>query len=232
MNIILFSVFFCVLWILIEVLSILFKITGLELSKARFQVISILTHTGFTTRESELIVQHPVRRRIASMLMIISYVAQATLVGLLFSLLFSDDKNALSLLIVTFVVLVFIIIVSRNKYVEDRFERLTEKVLRKSMKNTDGHRIDKILNLSPEFSIFEFVIDADSPLCDKTLREVHLKESFIQILKIDRGSEIIDFPLAETMIRQGDRMIVYGKTSAITKMILGDNPVGAEPGSG
>jgi len=220
MSLILFLVVFCVLWLLIEILSVIFKITGLELSKARFQIISILTHTGFTTRESELIVQHPVRRRIASILMIVSYVAQATLITLLFDILYRDQKGFLNMFIVMAVVLLFIIIVTKNKYILGRFERLTEKILSKNLKNSKGSRIDRILNLSPEFSIYEVIVDEQSPMCNKTIRENNLKDNFIQVLKIDRGSEVLDFPLAETRILHGDRIIVYGKIKSITKIVM------------
>src|SRR5665648_545536 len=75
------------LLLITEVVSIVLKTTGLDMKKARFQVISIITHTGFTTKESELITQHPLRRQIASMLMIISYVAQISLISILLNVL-------------------------------------------------------------------------------------------------------------------------------------------------
>lgn len=220
MSLILFLVAFVVLWLLIEILSIVMKLTGLGLSKSRFQIISILTHTGFTTRESELIVQHPVRRRIASALMIVSYVAQATLITLLFDMLNSDQQSLLFIFIALSAMLLFIIFVTKNKYISSWFERFTEKILMRSMKKIDERHIEKILNLSPDFSIYELVVDIDSTICKKTLREIHLKENYIQILKIDRGSEVIDFPTADTQVLPGDRMIVYGKIDAITKMVL------------
>jgi Trk-type K+ transport system membrane component len=45
--------------IVVEVITVLFKLTGLSEEKARFQVISLLTGSGFTTKEAELITQHP-----------------------------------------------------------------------------------------------------------------------------------------------------------------------------
>ncbi len=47
----------------------LFMLTGLPERKARFQVISILTNTGFTTGESEVITSSRRRRRLASRMM-------------------------------------------------------------------------------------------------------------------------------------------------------------------
>lgn len=221
MSLVIFLILFVLIWLLIEILSIVLKLTGLELSKARFQVISILTHTGFTTRESELIVQHPTRRKIASVLMIVSYVAQITLITLLFNVLTQATRNILGTAIALFIMAAFVILVTQSKKLSNWFDQFTEKLLKKRIqKSASGDRIEQVLNLSPEFSIYGLLVDTDSFICDKTLSELKLKEHFIQILKIDRGSEVIDFPLADTRLLAGDRLIVYGKIDALTQMIM------------
>ena len=59
-------------WLLILWLgSIALEATGLERSKARFQALSALTGTGFTTSQAELIVEHPKRRQITTYLMLL-----------------------------------------------------------------------------------------------------------------------------------------------------------------
>jgi len=221
MNLIIFLILFVLLWLLIEILSIVLKLTGLELSKARFQVISILTHTGFTTRESELIVQHPTRRKIASVLMIVSYVAQITLITLLFNVITQATKNILSTVIALVVMVAFVVLVTQSKKLSNWFDQITEKLLKNRIqKSASGNRIEQVLNLSPEFSIYELIVDTDSFVCEKKLSELKLKEHFIQILKIDRGSEMIDFPQADTRLLAGDRLIVYGKIDSLTEMIM------------
>jgi Trk-type K+ transport system membrane component len=63
---------FAVVWLLIYWLgSIALEATGLERSKARFQTLSALTGTGFTTRQAESVVNHPKRRRIVAWLILI-----------------------------------------------------------------------------------------------------------------------------------------------------------------
>jgi K+/H+ antiporter YhaU regulatory subunit KhtT len=221
MSLAIFLILFILIWLLIEILAIVMKLTGLEISKARFQLISILTHTGFTTRESELIVQHPTRRKVASVLMIVSYVAQITLISLFFKVLSEATENMLGTSIALAVIVVFVIVASQSKYLSVRFDRAAEKLLQNRIrKANNSNRIEQILNLSPEFSIYELIVNTDSFICDKTLKELKLKEHFIQILKIDRGSEMIDFPKADTEVLAGDRMIVYGKIDALTQMIM------------
>ena len=61
----LFSLMILLYWVITELFAILFRFTGLPDEKARFQVISLLTGTGFTTKESEIILSSRRRRRLA-----------------------------------------------------------------------------------------------------------------------------------------------------------------------
>ncbi|GAH92167.1 unnamed protein product, partial [marine sediment metagenome] len=58
---------------IIKVATAALKLTGLDERTASFQALSALTGTGFTTRESELIISQPMRRRIVSILMIVGH---------------------------------------------------------------------------------------------------------------------------------------------------------------
>ena len=78
MVLILTFILFMTIFLIVIDFFLFFRLTGMPMKKARFQVIS-LTSTGFTTKESEIIVQNPLRRKFASWLMIISYVSTATL---------------------------------------------------------------------------------------------------------------------------------------------------------
>jgi Trk-type K+ transport system membrane component len=63
--------------------SVALRLTGMDEHRANFQAISAVTGTGFTTRESELVVADPVRRKIVSFLMIFGNVAIVMLISLL-----------------------------------------------------------------------------------------------------------------------------------------------------
>ena len=49
-----FILFLMIFLIIVDFFAILFRLTGVPIEKARFQVTSLLTGTGFTTKESEL----------------------------------------------------------------------------------------------------------------------------------------------------------------------------------
>ena len=61
-----------------SVMRIAAVVTGLSREAAGFQARSAFTGVGFTTGESELIVRHPVRRRIVSMPMLLGGVGLVT----------------------------------------------------------------------------------------------------------------------------------------------------------
>ena len=81
MALFLFSIIILVYWIITELFTILFRFTGLPEEKARFQVISLLTGCGYTTRESEMVLSNKHRRRLARYTMLFGYVFNITVVS-------------------------------------------------------------------------------------------------------------------------------------------------------
>ena len=67
--------------IIVRIASTIMRLTGLPDNVARFQSLSAMTGTGFTTRESELIVNYPIRRRALMTLMIIGNLGLVSIVS-------------------------------------------------------------------------------------------------------------------------------------------------------
>jgi hypothetical protein len=219
MTIVYFGIVLAALWLLVEILAIVFRITGLDSQKARFQVISILTHTGFTTRESELIAQHPLRRKLASGLMLVSYLAQISLVSLLFNMISQNISQLLYAGAGLVVFAVLFILITRSKYVKIKIDRMVERIIsRRVIKQASRRSVDQVLKISPDFAVYEVLVEAGSFLVDKTLATAKLSERSVHVLKVDRGSNTIDFPSADFKIQQGDKLIVYGKIQSIREL--------------
>jgi Trk K+ transport system NAD-binding subunit len=51
--------------------------------------------------------------------------------------------------------------------------------------------------------------------------ESHLKEEFIQVLKVEKGNDTINFPTADLLLRTGDKLVVYGKVKSIKDVVMG-----------
>ena len=60
-----------VLLFAVRVASVALRLTGLAESVAKFQALSAISGAGFTTKESESIVNYPVQRQIMGILIII-----------------------------------------------------------------------------------------------------------------------------------------------------------------
>ena len=115
-----FILFMTIFLIVIDFFSILFRLTGMPMKKARFQVISLLPSTGFTTKESEIIVQNPLRRKFASWLMIISYVSTATFISFFVKML-SDEVTSIGAFSVTIIFLIVVAFIHKLSLLE-KFE--------------------------------------------------------------------------------------------------------------
>lgn len=89
----LFSTIILIYWVMEELFTILFRFTGLPDERARFQVISLLTGCGFTTRESEIFLSTRLRRRLARITMLFGYVFNITIVSAFINVFLSLNQN-------------------------------------------------------------------------------------------------------------------------------------------
>ena len=217
-----FVVLLMLLLVVTEIIAVVFKITGLDIDKARFQIISILTHTGFTTRESELIAQHPLRRKIASYLMIVSYGAQISLISILINMITTTNRQSLLILLAIVLGLALaVVVIARSRFVISSLDSLVERLVLRQMKKTGRHRsVDEVLKLNGDFGVSEMILNDESHLVGMQLKDAKLKQRQIQVLNVDRGEQIIHFPRADLVFEAADRVLIYGKIDSIRDLIL------------
>ena len=92
-SFILFVLFIIIYIIISDIITVFFRLTGLTEEKARFQVVSLLTNSGFTTRESESVVSSRIRRRLARATMLFGYIFTITIVSTTVNFFMSLSKN-------------------------------------------------------------------------------------------------------------------------------------------
>src|SRR5919106_4044429 len=82
--------------LVMRVATVILTLTGLSRESARFQVRSAMTGVGFTTSETEAVVNHPVRRRVVMLLMLIGSAGVITaMTTLIVSFARADREGAL-----------------------------------------------------------------------------------------------------------------------------------------
>ena len=116
---------------MIEIFTTIYSIEGIQLDKAQFQIISILTGTGFTTSESELMLLTKRRRKITELMMLFSYIFNISIVSTLVNIIISSAGPAINELVIGIVLTIinFLIIALLNKStkVKSKLEKLKKK---------------------------------------------------------------------------------------------------------
>ena len=129
----LFSVIVLIYWIILELFTMMFRITGLPDDKARFQVLSILTGAGFTTRESESLISSRMRRRLAQVTMLFGYVFNVTIVSALVNIFFSIKStqvdNIFVGIVIPLLIAALVIMLIRTRFVRKRIDRSLSRIL-------------------------------------------------------------------------------------------------------
>ncbi len=188
-----FILFMAIFLLVIDFFSVLFRLTGMPLKKARFQVISLLTSTGFTTKESEMIVRNPLRRKLASWLMVISYVSTATFISFFVRML-SDSVTSIGF----FSVVIFFVIVVAFFHKTSLLEKFESKIELSVSKSKIWEKLNvrhfTLITDTKGYGIYEIYLAKDSSLIGKSIIESKLKDLEIEVLNIDKGDDFIKFP--------------------------------------
>ena len=195
--------------------------TGLSAKSAKFQARSAFTGCGFTTKESEKIVQHPIRRKLIFTLMLLGNAGIVTVIAtLLMTFMHKDEKSLpwyLSIAIVAGGILV-LWIVSSNKNIDKKLFNVINILLNRftSLKSRD---YSSLLNLADDYQVTELNVSEDDWVVGKTLFESNLRNEGITVLGIERlNGNYIGLPNNVVKVMQGDNLIVYGRESAIKRL--------------
>ena len=194
--------------------------TGLSQEAARFQARSAFTGVGYTTSESETVVNHPVRRRIVMLLMLVGNAGIVTAIStLILSFVNRGDTQAIWIRIpILFAGLLFIFGLTKIPLIDRGIRHLIEKALKK-WTHIDARDYAQLLSLSGTYGVSEMVVADDDWLAEKTIAETSLDREDLAILGIHRGDgSYLGVPKPSTRIRSGDRLILYGCATKLAEL--------------
>ena len=156
--------------VFVRVASVALRLTGLPDHVARFQSISALTGAGFTTTESEAIVNYPIRRRVIVGLMLfgnLGLVSVASTFIIAFSNRVGDFNAMLAQVGAVIAAIAFIVFVSSSKTLDKILCGFISRVLQKLTKLEQEH-FRTLLSLDNDYSISEHVYrGAETKTLDK-----------------------------------------------------------------
>lgn len=191
--------------------------TGLSTDSAKFQSRSAYTGVGFTTSESEKILNHPVRRRIIFNLMIIGNAGIVTVMSSLILTFILPETLASKLygLLIVVVGMTLVFWAIRSKWVDRALSAVITRML-KRYTDIDIQDFAAILHLKDDFKISEKLILETDWMANKAISDLNLREEGLTILGIDRhGVDYLGSPNGSAIILPEDVITVYGKSEVI-----------------
>lgn len=195
------------------------QLTGLSKASARFQATSALTGVGFTTSEAEMVVNHPVRRRIVTLLMITGNTGIATAIVSLMLAFVSVESDVLWTRILMLLIGVFLFYAAATS---QWFDRWLEKKIRALLKATTRLNVndyENLMQLKGGYNIAEYkVLDGDW-MIDRSLGSLNLRREGLLVLGLFHADGFEGAPNADSVIQSGDTAIVYGSTESIDRLM-------------
>ncbi len=219
----LFSFIVLLYWVIAELFTFIFRLTGLPADRARFQVTSLLTGTGFTTRESEAIMASRSRRRLARITMLFGFVFNITIVSAFINVFISmrvqEVGQQFGIFLIPLGILALIFVLMRipkvHAWAEDRLERLADYFLKRTESFNAVMMVD---NIGRETIAQVTLRHIPDQYRDLTLARTGLRaETGILVMLVEHPGEKAVPAQADTVFRTGDKLTVFGDYKTICK---------------
>lgn len=203
-----------------RVAAIALSNTGLSKESSKFQARSAFTGVGFTTSESEKVVNHPVRRRILLLLMILGNAGIVTgIASLIIGFTGIEEKvDAWIKIVILLGGAILLWTFANSQWIDRQLSRIIDAYLKKY----DGLNVTdytSLLKLADDYRITEMAIECDHWLCNSKLRNTELRDEGVNVLAISRSDgAFFGAPVGDTTIKDGDTLVVYGRSKALRKL--------------
>lgn len=193
--------------------------TGMGLESARFQARSALTGVGFTTGEAEQVVGHPVRRRIVMTLMLVGNAGIVTAISsLLLGFIGMQASGGSRPLLILSGGIGLLWWLSASQWVDARMRKIITWALNR-WTTIDARDYARLLHLTEDYGVTELKVEPGDWLAGRVLRTSQLSREGVLVLGVEcPGGNFIGAPTADTEIRAGDRLLLYGRLSRIAEV--------------
>ena len=223
LALLLFSFIVLLYSVITELFTFFFRLTGLPAEKARFQVISLLTGTGFTTRESEIVLASRRRRRLARITMLFGYVFNITIVSAFINVFLSMKVIQVGYQLFSFLIplatvaliFAFIRVPKVHAWWENLLRRLADRFFDRQETFNAVMLIDNIGTDSIAQVTLRHIPDEYR---GRTLADTHLRaDTGILVMLVEHRGGQASAAHADTVFDIGDKLTVFGDYHTICK---------------
>lgn len=214
--------------IVTRIATVALTLTGLSRETARFQARSALSGAGYTTSESESIVNHPVRRRIVMTLMFMGSVGLVSLMATL-SAAIINSEGAVGISLsggVLIAGLIGIYYLASSKW----FDKALTPIMRRALRRfTDIEVRDyaALLQIAGDYAVMELLVEESDWLAEKSLKELRLPDEGVLVLGIQRrGEAYVGAPEGDTIVHANETLVLYGTRQRLAELDSRDSVTG------
>ena len=219
-SVILFVLFIIIYVVISDIITVFFRMTGLTEEKARFQVVSLLTNSGFTTRESEAVVSSKVRRRLARATMLFGYAFTVTIVSTTVNFFLTLGKSEVQSILYLLPFLILLVAgfyaLRRSSFFKTKFDRWIEGIGNRLMFGENSNPVVLVEDYG-EMVVAHVYLHKVPPI----LQEVPLSESVlmsrynIMVMMVKKQKQEAQQANADTVLQPNDLIMVLGRRKDI-----------------
>ena len=186
---------------------------------AKFQSASAFFGVGFTTQEAELVVNHPVRRRIILHLIIAGNIGLTSALATLIVTFVHDTDRGVAVTFGWLSLVVLGAVLVGLTYHLPLIHRPVDKLMRVTLERVGLNRVvdyDYLLNLRDGFCVYDGEIHPGHPWIGKSFKETRPSDHGVVVLGIYRSDgEFVGAPDKDTVVRGEDILMVYGQEDRV-----------------
>ncbi len=240
MAILLFFLALVASFLVVRLGAVALELTGIEPKQAQFQSLSAFSGAGFTTREAELVLLNPARRKVIQLLIIGGNAGLVTMIATLGITVASGTAATEGITLFGGLVSIpapavpyvklgsfIVILVLLYRVAQIPFlSRVIQRVLKRFVERHGLVRrvaFEEVMLDAEGYGVSQIEIRPDNPLLDRTLANSGLSERDILVLMIRRGEQIIPSPKGKNFARVGDRFTVFGPLQTIREMAVAED---------
>ena len=212
-----FFVIFILVYILInEIFTVLFRLTGLTEDKAKFQVTSMLTNSGFTTSDSELITSSRVRRKLARITMIFGYAFTVTIVSAVVNIVIAmnsfEIKSMWPVSLALLIILLSLIMLKNLPGIKAGFEHSVEKIGNRLIFGKYSNAVIVLDSYDDNVLAEVNITNVPEILKGVPIEDTPLKSRFnINVLMLKREYDYMRIINKNTVLEKGDTIVIFGE---------------------
>lgn len=197
----------------IRVATTALMMTGLSYDTASFQSYSAFFGVGFTTKEAELVVNHPVRRRIIRDLILVGNIGLTSALATMVATFVQGSNVFGSLMLIVSAALIALAISGLSRL--DVFRKSLDRLIAYTLTQAGLVRAldyELLLRVEHGYVVSEYLIEPGNPLVGKMLRVSRPWDFGVIVLAIRRNDVLMPgIPGPSDRIESGDVVVLYGQ---------------------